>query len=295
MAENDTTNVISTKTEEYVPDKIWNFVPQGGKFGHLNRPTAGALCEKELPRGKHAIQLHSLGTPNGIKVTAFLEELNLVYGIEYDAYLVNIMNGEQFDSGFVAANPNSKIPALLHYRDDDDDKSSPVRVFESGAILMYLAETFDKDHIYLPPMSDYSARAECLSWLFWVQGSAPYYGGGFGHFYNYAPVKIKYAVDRFTMEFKRQLDVLNQHLESRLYLCGDQVTVADFCCWPWYGKVVYGEAASEFVQFDTYTHVIAWSKRMEERESVKRGKRVNVTWGIPEELQMKERHSSSDF
>jgi len=284
--------------DDYVPDKIWKFKPQGGKFGKINKPTAGAQTEKELPRGEHSIQLYSLATPNGVKVTTFLEELNLVYGVEYDAWMCDITSGMQFESGFVQANPNSKIPAMLHYQGNQDTASSslsPIRVFESAAILLYLCETWDTRHLYLPPVGD-PLRAECLSWIFWVQGSAPYLGGGFGHFYKYAPIKIEYAVDRFTMELKRQLDVLDQHLnDGRPYLCGDKVTVADFCCWPWYGKMVYGREAEVFVQYHTYTNVAAWSQRMQERESVKRGRRVNCTWDIPVEQQMKERHSSADF
>lgn len=247
-----------------------------------------------MQRGKHSIQLYSLATPNGVKVTTFLEELNSVYGVEYDAWMVDIMSGSQFDSGFVQANPNSKIPAMLHYKDSNDSSSPPVRIFESAAILTYLCETFDTKNLYLPPVGD-PLRAECLSWLFWVQGSAPYYGGGFGHFYKYAPVKIKYAVDRFTMELKRQLDVLDRHLADNTYLCGDQITVADFCCWPWYGKIPYGKEAETFVEYESYTNVRRWSELMEKRESVGRGRRVNCAWGMPEELQVRERHSAADF
>lgn len=274
---------------QYTPDKVWQFVPQGGKFGHLNKPTAGTQSEKALPRGKHPLQLYSLGTPNGVKVTCLLEQLNQRYGLEYDAWYINILEGDQFGSEFVEGNPNSKIPMLLHYTSED---ATPVRVFETSAILIYLCEQFDTDNAYLPPIKEAAHRAECMSWLLWVHGSAPYLGGGFGHFFNYAPVKIKYAIDRYTMEAKRQLDVLDRHLGEHQFLCGDSVTIADFACWPWYGECVYGDKAREFLQYDSYTNVAAWSERMKELPSVKRGRVVNKTWG---ESAMKERHSASDF
>lgn len=278
-------------SEEYTPPAVWVHEEQGGTFGSINRPTAGARTEKELPRGEHDLQLYSMATPNGVKVTALLEELHDLYGLEYDAWPISISNADQFSSGFVEINPNSKIPALLHRR-----RGAPaVRVFESAAIMMYLCETFDADGVLLPKASD-PLRPECLSWLFWVQGSAPFLGGGFGHFYNYAPVKIKYAIDRYAMEAKRQFDVLDRHLEKNgPFLCGDRCTIADFCAWPWYGDVVYGEAASEFLQFrQTYKNVVAWSERMGEKKSCQRGAMVNKTWG-PKEKQLPERHSASDF
>jgi GST-like protein len=275
------------------------FLPTGGKFGGTNKPTAGPQVEKALPKGKHALQLHSLGTPNGVKVTALLEELNLKYGIEYDAYTVNIFKGAQFDSGFVDANPNSKIPALLHYKDGLD--KPPVRVFETSAIMIYLCETFDKENVFYPKIGD-AKRAECLSWVMFTQGSAPFLGGGFGHFYAYAPEKYQYPIDRYTMEVKRQLDVLDRHLGGKSlggggpFLCGNQITIADLACWPWYGNLVLGTLydAKEFLNVKEYTHVVAWAEMMKKRTGVDRGRKVNRSWG-PEGDQLLERHSAQDF
>ena len=278
-----------TTTNTYTPPKVWQWnKTSGGRFANINRPIAGATHEQELPVGKHPLQLYSLATPNGIKVTILLEEL-LELGIkeaEYDAYLIDIMKGDQFGSGFVAINPNSKIPALL-----DRSTTPPIRVFESGAILVYLAEKFGA---FLPTAS--SARAECLSWLFWQMGSAPYIGGGFGHFYAYAPEKIEYAIDRFAMEVKRLLDVLNRHLSERQYLCGDKYTIADMANYAWYGALVAHNIyeAAEFLDVGTYTHVLRWVKDIEARPAVQRGRRVNKSWG-PEEERLIERHSARDF
>jgi GST-like protein len=243
--------------------------------------------------------LHSLATPNGVKVTALLEELNLKYGTEYDAYTVNIMDGAQFDSGFVDANPNSKIPALLHYKDGLN--KPPVRVFETSAIMIYLCETFDTENVFYPKIGD-PKRAECLSWVMFTQGSAPFLGGGFGHFYKYAPEKYKYPIDRYTMEVKRQLDVLDRHLGGKSlggggpFLCGDQMTIADLACWPWYGTVVLGTVydAAEFLNAKEYTHVMAWAEMMKKRTGVELGSKVNRIWG-PEGDQLRERHSAQDF
>lgn len=272
----------------YEPPKVWKWdAENGGAFSKTNRPIAGATHDKELPRGAHALQLHSLATPNGVKVTIMLEEL-LALGkdAEYDAYVINIMDGDQFGSGFVELNPNSKIPALL-----DQSASPPQRVFESGSILLYLAEKFGA---LLP--EDAGARTEALSWLFWQMGSAPYLGGGFGHFYSYAPVKIEYAIDRFTMETKRQLDVLNRQLEKNEFIGGAEYSIADIAIWPWYGALVLGKVydAAEFLEAESYTHVMRWAKQLAERPAVKRGIMVNRTWG-PEEEQLRERHSASDF
>jgi GST-like protein len=273
----------------YTPPKVWQWnKASGGRFASINRPIAGATHEHELPVGRHALQLYSLATPNGVKVTILLEEL-LELGIkeaEYDAYLIDIMKGEQFGSGFVAINPNSKIPALL-----DRSTTPPTRVFESGAILVYLAEKFGA---FLP--KELSARAECLSWLFWQMGSAPYVGGGFGHFYAYAPEKIEYAIDRFAMEVKRLLDVLNRHLSERQFLCGDEYTIADMANYAWYGALATQNIyeAAEFLDVKTYTHVLRWVKEIEARPAVQRGRRVNKSWG-PEEERLIERHSASDF
>ena len=278
-----------TTTNTYTPPKVWQWnKASGGRFANINRPIAGTTHEQELPVGKHPLQLYSLATPNGVKVTILLEEL-LECGLkeaEYDAYLIDIMKGDQFGSGFVAINPNSKIPALL-----DRSTNPPTRVFESGAILVYLAEKFDA---FLPTAS--SARAECLSWLFWQMGSAPYIGGGFGHFYAYAPEKIEYAIDRFAMEVKRLLDVLNRHLSERQYLCGDEYTIADMANYAWYGALVAHNIyeAAEFLDVGTYTHVLRWVKDIEARPAVQRGRRVNKSWG-PEEERLIERHSASDF
>ena len=273
----------------YTPPKVWEWnQASGGRFANINRPTAGATHDKELPVGEHDLQLYSLATPNGVKVTVLLEEL-LELGIkaaEYDAYLVDISEGEQFGSGFVAINPNSKIPALL-----DRSTTPPTRVFESGAMLVYLAEKFGAFLPTAPP-----ARAECLSWLFFQMGSAPYIGGGFGHFYAYAPDKIEYPINRYTMEVKRLLDVLNRHLSEHQYLCGDEYTIADMANYAWYGALVTQNIyeASEFIDAAAYTHVIRWAEAIEARPAVQRGRRVNKSWG-PEEERLIERHSASDF
>lgn len=278
-----------TDTSTYIPPKVWTWdTENSGAFSKINRPIAGATHEKVLPMGKHPMQLHSLATPNGVKVTVMLEELLALgfSGAEYDAYLINIGDGDQFGSGFVEANPNSKIPALI---DNSGDK--PQRVFESGAILLYLAEKFNA---FLP--TDPAKRTECLSWLFWQMGSAPYLGGGFGHFYCYAPVKIEYCIDRFAMEVKRQLDVLDQHLASNEYMCGDEYSIADIAIWPWYGAVHSGAVydAAEFLDTKNYTHLGRWSDQITKREAVQRGRVVNRSWG-PLERQLHERHDASDF
>ncbi len=279
----------SPPAEEYVPPKVWTWQRgSGGRFANINRPIAGPTHDKELPVGDHDLQLYSLATPNGVKVTVLLEEL-LELGIaeaEYDAWLINIGDGEQFGSGFVAANPNSKIPALL-----DRGTTPPTRVFESGAILVYLAEKFGR---FLPTQP--SARAECLSWLFWQMGSAPYLGGGFGHFYAYAPTRMEYCIDRYTMEVKRQLDVLDRDLAEREFLIGSDYTIADMATYAWYGALVLHDlySASEFLDVASYTHVQRWAKAIDERPAVVRGKRVNKVWG-PEEERMPERHSAADF
>lgn len=278
-----------SENNEYTPPKVWKWdAENGGAFAKINRPIAGATHDKELSVGKHPMQLYSLATPNGVKVTVMLEELLALghAGAEYDAYLVNIGEGDQFGSGFVDANPNSKIPALV-----DHSTETPTRVFESGAILLYLAEKFDA---FLP--KEPAARTECLSWLFWQMGSAPYLGGGFGHFYSYAPIKIEYCIDRFAMEVKRQLDVLNRHLADKKYMCGDEYTIADMAIWPWYGAVVSNTVyeAAEFLSTDEYTHVNRWTKDIAERAAVKRGRMVNRAWGDPSG-QLRERHDASDF
>ncbi len=274
---------------DYTPPKVWKWDSQdGGKFSKTNRPIAGPTHEKELPIGEHPLQLYSMGTPNGVKVTVMLEEL-LELGkseAEYDAFYIDIGEGDQFSSGFVDLNPNSKIPALL-----DRSTSPATRIFESGAILVYLAEKFDA---FLPTQG--SARAECLSWLFWQMGSAPYLGGGFGHFYSYAPVKIEYCIDRFAMEVKRQLDVLDRNLSTRRYLCGDDYNIADIATYAWYGDLVLNDAydAGEFLDVNSYTQVVRWASEIEQRPAVARGQRVNTTWG-PEEEQVPERHAASDL
>ena len=278
-----------TDTTTYVPPKVWQWdSSNGGKFANINRPVSGATSDKELPVGEHPLQLYSLATPNGVKVTVMLEEL-LELGktdAEYDAYLVNIGEGEQFGSGFVAINPNSKIPALM-----DHSTTPPTRVFESGAILLYLAEKYDAFYPKTLP-----ARSECQSWLMWQMGSAAFLGGGFGHFYAYAPEKFKYPIDRYAMEVKRQLDVLDKHLASSRFLAGDEYTIADMATCPWYGAVVLHDIyeAAEFLDVASYTNVIRWAQEIEERPAYQRGKRVNRAWG-PEELQLIERHSASDF
>jgi GST-like protein len=278
-----------TESSSYVPPKVWKWdAESGGRFAKINRPIAGSTHEKELPVGKHALQLYSLATPNGVKVTVLLEELLALgrEGAEYDAYLVNIGEGNQFGSGFVAANPNSKIPALV-----DHSTSPPTRVFESGAILVYLAEKFDA---FLP--KEPSARAECMSWLFWQMGSAPFLGGGFGHFYAYAPEKFEYPINRFAMEVKRQLDVLDKNLAERQFLGGDEYTIADMAVYPWYGGVVLNNVyeAEEFLEAKSYTNVVRWATEIQQRPAVQRGQRVNKAWG-PEEERVPERHSASDL
>ena len=275
----------------YTPPKIWTWTKEnGGRFANINRPVAGATHDKELPVGQHPLQLYSLATPNGVKVTVMLEELLALghTGAEYDAWLVRINSGEQFGSGFVAVNPNSKIPALL-----DRSGPRPVRVFESGAILLHLAEKFDS--AFLPRVGE-PERAECLAWLMWQMGAAPYLGGGFGHFYAYAPDKIEYAIDRYAMEVKRQLDVLDRRLADSNYLAGDAYTVADIAVWPWYGALAKGLLydAGDFLQVQTYRHVQRWTEAIAQRPAVKRGKMVNRTWGQPSS-QLHERHDARDF
>ena len=274
---------------DYIPPKVWTWNKDaGGRFANINRPIAGPTHEKALPVGKHPLQLYSLGTPNGVKVTVMLEELlALGYsGAEYDAWLINIGNGDQFSSGFVDINPNSKIPALF-----DRSTEAGVRVFESGAILMYLAEKFGA---FLP--KSHPKRAEALSWLFWQMGSAPFLGGGFGHFYAYAPVKMQYAIDRYAMETKRQMDVLDRHLAAHEYMAGDEYTIADMAIWPWYGALAQGilYEAGEFLEVESYKNVQRWTKQIAERPAVQRGRMVNRTFGKPES-QLWERHDASDF
>ena len=275
--------------KEYVPPKVWTWNKEsGGRFASINRPVAGPTHDKDLPVGKHPLQLYSLGTPNGVKVTILLEELLAKghAGAEYDAWLINIMDGTQFSSGFVSANPNSKIPALM-----DHSVSPPQRVFESASILLYLAEKFGE---FLP--KDPRKRTEAISWLFWQMGSAPILGGGFGHFYAYAPIKIEYAIDRYAMEVKRQLDVLDRHLAENEYMAGDEYSIADMAIWPWYGAVVLGVVynAGEFLSVHEYKNVLRWTKQIGERPAVKRGRMVNSTNGKPES-QLRERHDASDF
>lgn len=273
----------------YVPPKVWtNDTASGGQFASINRPIAGPTHEQDLPVGKHPLQLYSLATPNGVKVTILLEEL-LALGhrdAEYDAWLIRIGEGDQFSSGFVQVNPNSKIPALL-----DRSAEPPVRVFESGSILLYLAEKFGA---FLPTTP--AARTESLNWLFWQMGAAPYLGGGFGHFYVYAPEKFEYAINRFTMEAKRQLDVLDRRLAESRYLGGDEYSIADIAVWPWYGQLVRGNLydAAEFLAVHEYTHVRRWAEEIAQRPAVQRGTRVNRTWG-DEQSQVPERHSAADL
>ena len=274
---------------EYIPPKVWVWDQEsGGKFASINRPVAGATHDKALPVGRHPLQLYSLATPNGVKVTVMLEELLALghSGAEYDAWLVRINNGDQFGSGFVGANPNSKIPALV-----DHSGGSPVRVFESGAILQHLAEKFGA---FLP--SGGAARAECLSWLFWQMGSAPFLGGGFGHFYAYAPAKIEYPINRYAMEVKRQLDVLDRQLAEHRFLAGGDYTIADIAVWPWYGALVKGQLyeAGEFLSVHEYKHVLRWADEIALRPAVQRGRKVNRAWGDPSS-QLLERHEASDF
>jgi GST-like protein len=273
----------------YTPPEVWTWTDEnGGKFSKTNRPIAGPTHEKELPVGRHPLQLYSLGTPNGVKVTVMLEELLALghSGAEYDAWLIRIGDGEQFGSGFVEINPNSKIPAMV-----DRSGPEPFRIFESGAILMHLAEKFGE---FLP--TDPAPRAEVLSWLFWQMGSAPYLGGGFGHFYAYAPFKMKYPIDRFAMETKRQLDVLDRELASREFIAGDAYTIADIAIWPWYGNLALGRQydAGKFLDVESYTHVQRWAKMLDARPAVQRGRMVNRLRGEPHE-QLHERHDASDF
>ena len=293
-------SVALRRAIRYKKPRVWKHKPMGGTWGKLNKPTAGPQKDGILPRGKHPVQLYSLSTPNGVKVSIMLEEL----GIEYDAYTISIGKGDQFTSGFCKANPNSKIPALLHYTQAADGKApaegEPIRVFESGSILLYLQRTFDKESKFMP--KDERARAECMSWLMWQMGSAPYLGGGFGHFYNYAPYDMEYPINRFSMEAKRQLDVLNRRLggldggNGGPYLCGDQYTIADMAIYPWYGKLVLGSlyGAKDFLQVDEYKFVKEWAQRIAARPAVERGDMVNRTWG-PERRQLRERHDKSDF
>lgn len=273
----------------YTPPKVWTWDQEsGGRFASINRPIAGATHDADLPVGEHPLQLYSLGTPNGVKVTIMLEELLELgeSGAEYDAWLVNILEGGQFSSGFVDVNPNSKIPAL-----SDRSGDTPVRVFESGAIVLYLAEKFGH---FLP--SEPAARTEVLNWVFWLQGAVPYLGGGFGHFYAYAPEKWQYPIDRYTMEVKRQLDLLDKTFEKNQYLAGDTYTIADIVTWPWYGALVKGllYEGGEFLDVSSYQHVQRWTAQIAERPAVKRGRLVNKVWG-DEAMQVRERHSASDF
>ncbi len=278
-----------TDKTAYTPPDVWEWKKgNGGRFAEINRPVSGPTHDKDLPVGKHPFQLYSLGTPNGVKVTVMLEELLALghSGAEYDAWIINITEGEQFSSGFVQVNPNSKIPALM-----DHSTSPPTRIFESGAMLLYLAEKFGA---FLP--TDHAGRTECLSWLFWQMGSAPYLGGGFGHFYAYAPEKMEYPIDRFAMEVKRQLDVLDKHLAGNAYMAGEEYTIADMAIWPWYGGMVKGllyEAAT-FLSVHEYTNVIRWADQIAERPAARRGRMVNRAWGEPES-QLLERHDASDF
>jgi len=278
-----------SNTTEYTPPKVWTWDQEsGGKFASINRPIAGPTHNQDLPVGRHPLQLYSLATPNGVKVTVMLEELLALghSGAEYDAWLIRIQDGDQFGSGFVQANPNSKIPALM-----DHSGNTPVRVFESGAILQYLAEKFGA---FLPAGG--AARAECLSWLFWQMGSAPFLGGGFGHFYAYAPAKFEYPINRYAMEVKRQLDVLDRHLADHRFLAGDDYTIADMAVWPWYGTLVKGQLyeAGEFLSVHEYQHVLRWTDEIALRPAVQRGRKVNRTWGEPSS-QLHERHEAADF
>mmetsp|Transcript_10583 Transcript_10583/g.26910 ORF Transcript_10583/g.26910 Transcript_10583/m.26910 type:complete len:279 (+) Transcript_10583:82-918(+) len=268
--------------EGYEVPEVWKFVEQEGKMGGMNRPTAGARHDQALPKGDHELQLYSLGTPNGVKVTMLLEELSDLKGVDYDAWKMDIFKLDQFGSEFVAANPNSKIPVLL-----DTSYDPPVRVFESGHILKFIAEKYDA---FVP--ADFRAKTECYNWLFWLQGAAPYFGGGFGHFYKYAPVSIQYAVDRFTLETKRLLDVLDKHLaDGKTWLCGDEYTIADICVWPWIMCIVKFYSAKTFLQLDDYTNLMAWYARVEARPATTRGIRVN---GFGDDA-VTNRHSKADF
>ncbi len=278
-----------TDNNEYIPPKVWTWEqPNGGTFASTNRPIAGSTHEAELPRGKHPFQLYSMGTPNGVKITVLFEEL-LAAGYkdaEYDAWLISIGKGDQFGSGFVDINPNSKIPALVDYSGD-----TPLRVFESGSILLHLAQKFGA---FLP--TEVAARTECMNWLFWQMGSAPYLGGGFGHFYAYAPYKMEYPIDRFSMEAKRQLDVLDKQLAQNPFVAGDDYTIADMAIFPWYGNLALGRQynAGEFLDVASYQNVVAWAEKLDARPAVKRGRIVNRTSGQPHE-QLRERHDASDF
>ncbi|EHA1123865.1 glutathione-dependent disulfide-bond oxidoreductase [Vibrio navarrensis] len=275
--------------DTYIPPKVWTMnADNGGQWASINRPDSGARFEQELPVGQHPLQLYSMGTPNGQKVTILLEEL-LALGVsqaEYDAHLIKIGDGDQFSSGFVAVNPNSKIPALV-----DRSAEQPINVFESGNILLYLAEKFGH---FLP--KDLAARTEVMNWLFWLQGSAPYLGGGFGHFYAYAPEKFEYPINRFTMEAKRQLDVLDKQLAKHTYIAGDEYSIADIAIWPWYGNLVLGTVynAAEFLDVASYQNVVRWAKAIEQRTAVQRGRIVNRTWGEEWEM-VAERHSAADI
>ncbi len=274
---------------EYTPPKVWTWdTSNGGEFASINRPISGATHDKELPIGKHPLQLYSLATPNGVKITVLLEELLAAghTGAEYDAWLIRIHDGDQFGSDFVNINPNSKIPALM-----DHSQTPPLRMFESGSILLQLAERFNA---FIP--TDAATRAQCLNWLFWQMGSAPYLGGGFGHFYSYAPVRYEYPIDRFTMEVKRQLDVLDKHLADNTYLTGDEYTIADIANWSWYGQLALGRLynAAEFLDIESYSHLMRWSKLIDQREAVQRGRKVNRTFGDLDS-QLHERHDASDF
>ncbi len=285
----DTPTPTPTADPTYAPPRIWTWEqPNGGQFASINRPIAGATHDKVLPVGRHPLQLYSLATPNGVKVTVMLEELLALghAGAEYDAWIIRIQDSDQFGSGFVQVNPNSKIPALM-----DHSIATPQRVFESGAILLYLAQKFDA---LLP--TDPAARVEAMSWLFWQMGSAPYLGGGFGHFYAYAPSKMEYPIDRFAMETKRQLDVLDRRLADHAFLAGDDYSIADIAVWPWYGGLVLGQLynAAEFLQVQDYQHVQRWAGTMAQRPAVKRGRMVNRAWGEPAE-QLHERHEANDF
>jgi len=278
-----------TDATDYVPPKVWTWTkPNGGRFANINRPIAGPTHDQELPVGRHPLQLYSLGTPNGVKVTIMLEELLALgrSGAEYDAWLININEGDQFGSGFVAINPNSKIPAMV-----DRSGPAPIRIFESGAILVYLAEKFGA---FLP--TEAGPRAECFSWLFWQMGAAPYLGGGFGHFYAYAPTKIEYAIDRYAMEVKRQLDVLDRRLAESEYIAGDALTIADMAIFPWYGGLAKGwnYGSAEFLSVQDYKNVQRWADAIAERPAVKRGQMVNRIFGDPAS-QLRERHEASDF
>lgn len=278
-----------SETSDYEPPKVWKWDKEsGGKFANINRPIAGPTHDKELPIGKHPLQLYSLATPNGVKVTILLEELLAAgyEGAEYDAWLINIEEGDQFGSGYVAINPNSKIPVMV-----DRSGAEPIRVFESGAILLYLADKFDA---FLP--HDHAGRTEALNWVFWQMGAAPFLGGGFGHFYAYAPEKYEYPINRYAMEAKRQMDVLDRHLAEHEYMVDDEYSIADMAIWPWYGALARGLMydAAEFLQVHEYENVLRWTNAIAEREPVRRGRMVNRAWGEPEE-QLRERHDAGDF